>query len=105
MYHDLLYALGFNEVAGNFEANNNGQGGLSNDPVTLNAQDGSGLNNANFATPVDGQPGRMRMYIWNYVLPVRDCSFEAGVIIHEYTHGLSNRLIGGPANSGCLSTT
>lgn len=52
MYHDLLYLLGFNEAAGNFETNNNGQGGAGNDEVILNAQDGSGTNNANFATPV-----------------------------------------------------
>lgn len=87
MYHDLLHKLGFNERAGNFEINNNGQGGLGGDFVYLNAQDGSGVNNANFATPPDGQPARMRMYIWNNTLPVRDCSFEAGVVIHEFTHG------------------
>lgn len=87
VYHDLLYYLGFTEKAGNFEINNNGQGGLGNDFVYLNAQDGSGVNNANFATPPDGQTARMRMYIWNNTVPNRDCSFEAGVVIHEYTHG------------------
>jgi len=86
-YHDLLYALGFTEKAGNFEVNNNGQGGKGADMVILNAQDGSGTNNANFATPPDGQSGRMRMYLWTATTPKRDCSFEAGVIIHEYTHG------------------
>ncbi|KAI2617344.1 Fungalysin metallopeptidase-domain-containing protein [Hypomontagnella submonticulosa] len=102
-YHDLLYDLGFTEAAGNFEANNNNQGGRGNDFVILNAQDGSGTNNANFATPPDGQNGRMRMYIWTQSNPYRDCAFEAGVIIHEYSHGLSNRLTGGPANSNCLN--
>jgi extracellular elastinolytic metalloproteinase len=29
-------------------------------------------------------------------------SFDNGVVIHEYTHGLSNRLTGGPDNSSCL---
>lgn len=86
-YHDLLYELGFTESAGNFELNNNGAGGKGNDQVILNAQDGSGTNNANFATPPDGQPGRMRMYIWTNSSPYRDCAFEAGVIIHEFTHG------------------
>ncbi|KAL2835460.1 extracellular metallo proteinase 9 [Aspergillus pseudoustus] len=104
-YHDLLYRLGFTEKAGNFETNNNGQGGLENDMVILNAQDGSGFNNANFATPPDGLPPRMRMYIWTQSIPFRDCAFDASVVIHEYTHGLSNRLTGGPLNSGCLSTT
>ncbi|KAJ4299673.1 hypothetical protein N0V90_004919 [Kalmusia sp. IMI 367209] len=102
-YHDLLYKLGFTETAGNFETNNNGQGGVGNDFVYLNAQDGAGLNNANFQTPPDGQRARMRMYMWNQTEPWRDGAFEAGVVIHEYTHGLSNRLTGGPANSGCLS--
>ncbi|KAI0201601.1 extracellular elastinolytic metallo proteinase [Astrocystis sublimbata] len=103
-YHDVLYDLGFTEAAGNFEANNNGKGGLGNDFVILNSQDGSGTNNANFATPPDGQNGRMRMFRWTLSTPDRDCAFEAGVILHEYTHGLSNRLTGGPANSNCLNT-
>lgn len=105
LYHDVLYTLGFTEAAGNFETNNNNQGGKGADEVILNAQDGSGTNNANFATPADGQKPRMRMYMWTKTTPQRDCSFEAGVIIHEYTHGLSNRLTGGPSNSGCLSST
>jgi extracellular elastinolytic metalloproteinase len=104
MYHDLLYLLGFDEKAGNFEANNNGKGGVGNDGVILNAQDGSGTNNANFATPPDGQPGQMRMYIFTETTPKRDCVYEADVILHEYTHGLSNRLTGGPANTKCLNS-
>jgi extracellular elastinolytic metalloproteinase len=108
VYHDLLYVLGFDEASGNFQANNFDKGGLGGDPVTLNTQDGSGINNANFATPVDGQVPRMRMYIWNYTVPKspwRDSSFDAGVVIHEYTHGLTNRLTGGALVSGCLGTT
>lgn len=63
MYHDLLYVLGFNEAAGNFETNNNGLGGKAGDAVILNAQDGAGTDNADFSTPPDGQAGRMRMFI------------------------------------------
>ncbi|MFU8870299.1 M36 family metallopeptidase, partial [Micromonospora sp. SL4-19] len=33
---------------------------------------------------------------------IRDGDFDAGVIIHEYTHGISNRLTGGPGVN-CLS--
>ncbi|KAI5803594.1 extracellular metallo proteinase mep [Peziza echinospora] len=105
IYHDLLESLGFTEVAGNFEEINTGEGGLGGDAVQLNAQDGAGTNNANFATPVDGQRPRMRMYIWTDTTPYRDGDLELGIILHEYTHGLSNRLTGGPANSACLSTT
>jgi extracellular elastinolytic metalloproteinase len=102
-YHDLLYQLGFTSAAGNFQTSVNGGGGKGGDEVILNAQDGAGTDNADFATPVDGQKPRMRMFIWDYTTPKRDCAFDAGVIIHEYTHGVSNRLTGGPANSNCLS--
>jgi len=44
----------------------------------------------------------MRMYVWNTATPYRDGDLEAGIVIHEYSHGLSTRLTGGPANSGCL---
>ncbi len=32
----------------------------------------------------------------------RDSDLDAGVIVHEYGHGISNRLTGGPANTSCL---
>lgn len=103
-FHDLLYLLGFNEAAGNFQTNNHGKGGKGNDFAILDAQDGSRFNNAQFSSPPDGQPGRMRMYLWDYTNPQRDGVFESGIVIHEYTHGLSTRLTGGPANSNCLNS-
>ncbi|KAH8105305.1 Fungalysin metallopeptidase-domain-containing protein [Cristinia sonorae] len=102
MIHDLYYRYGFDEVAGNFQQHNFGRGGEEDDAVIMNAQDGSGFNNANFMTPPDGQNGRCRMYLWNTANPYRDGDLEAGIVIHEYSHGLSTRLTGGPANSGCL---
>lgn len=44
----------------------------------------------------------MRMYLWNTASPYRDGDFEAGIVIHEYSHGLSTRLTGGPMDSSCL---
>ncbi|MEO0421817.1 MAG: M36 family metallopeptidase [Pseudomonadota bacterium] len=35
----------------------------------------------------------------------RDSDLDAGVIVHEYGHGLSNRLTGGPSNVFCLGNT
>jgi extracellular elastinolytic metalloproteinase len=102
MIHDLYYRYGFTEIAGNFQQYNFERGGREDDAVIANAQDGSGFNNANFMTPPDGQNGRMRMYLWNTANPYRDGDFEAGIVIHEYSHGLSTRLTGGPLNSGCL---
>ncbi|KAJ2917283.1 hypothetical protein MD484_g3107, partial [Candolleomyces efflorescens] len=102
LVHDLYYRYGFDEVSGNFQQYNFGRGGRENDGVIANAQDGSGYNNANFMTPPDGQNGRMRMYLWNTAIPYRDGDLEAGIVIHELSHGLSTRLTGGPLNSNCL---
>ncbi len=93
--HDRLYQLGFNEASGNFQTNNFGHGGAGNDAVQADAQDGSGTNNANFSTPPDGSPGRMQMYVFTGSSPDRDGDFDTEIILHEYTHGLSNRLVGG----------
>jgi extracellular elastinolytic metalloproteinase len=62
--HDTLYRHGFNEAAGNFQSDNFGFGGLGNDAVNAEAQDGSGTDNANFATPADGSAPRMQMFLW-----------------------------------------
>jgi hypothetical protein len=65
--HDILHGLGFDENAGNFQANNYGNGGEDSDHVLAEGFDGSGTNNANFSTPPDGQLPRMQMYLWNSV--------------------------------------
>ncbi|KAI1111427.1 fungalysin metallopeptidase [Nemania sp. NC0429] len=103
-YHDILYELGFNEEAGNFQANNNGKGGKDGDPVILSAQDTYYTDNAMFIPPPDGQNGIMLMLLWTQTDPSRDCTFEKDIIVHEYTHGLSTRLTGGPDNSDCLNS-
>lgn len=99
--HDVMYEYGFNEVSGNFQDDNQGRGGAGNDHVNAEAQDGGGTNNANFATPVDGSSGRMQMYLWTGT-PSLDGDVDNGIIVHEYGHGISNKLTGGPANSSCL---
>ncbi|MCG3150259.1 MAG: hypothetical protein PCFJNLEI_03740 [Verrucomicrobiae bacterium] len=93
--HDKLYNLGFTEAAGNFQTDNFGRGGLSDDAVQADVQDGGGFNNANFTTPLDGTAPRMQMFLWNSMTPNRDGAFDAEIILHEYTHGLSNRRVGG----------
>ena len=99
--HDVYYAYGFDEAAGNFQFNNYGNGGAGNDYVLAEAQDGGGTNNANFSTPADGSNGRMQMYLWNGS-PQKDGDLDNGIIAHEFGHGIHTRLGGGPANSGCM---
>lgn len=92
--HDYSYTLGFTETARNFQVNNFGRGGIGNDSVRAEAQDGSGTNNANFSTPPDGSRPRMQQYLFTSPNPDRDSSLDGDVVFHEYGHGISNRLIG-----------
>jgi len=62
--HDILYYYGFDEAAGNFQELNYSDEGQDGDGVNAEAQDGGGTDNANFATPPDGQNPRMQMYLW-----------------------------------------
>ena len=116
--HDVTFGYGFNEEAGNFQETNYTGTGTGGDPVLAEAQDGSFVLNANFATPPDGGSGRMQMFLWvdafdtlslrtpdvlrTYNHQIRDGDVDNGVIAHEYGHGVSNRMVGGPTNVECL---
>ena len=97
--HDIFYNYGFDEVSGNFQEDNFGRGGNGNDAVKAEAQDGLGTCNANMSTPGDGGKPRMQMYLCGG----KDGDYDNGVILHEYGHGVSNRLTGGPQAVGCLT--
>ena len=99
--HDVMYQYGFDPAGGNFQENNYGMGGIGGDGVDSEAQDGSGTCNANFGTPPDGGNPRMQMYTCGS----RDGDYDNLVIIHEYGHGISNRLTGGPGAAGCLGNS
>ncbi len=97
--HDVFYQYGFDEASGNFQENNYGNGGAGSDSVNADAQDGSGSNNANFSTPGDGGNPRMQMFLWTSPNPDRDGDLDNGIIAHEYGHGISIRLVGGPSSN------
>ncbi|HWO18539.1 MAG TPA: M36 family metallopeptidase [Kofleriaceae bacterium] len=64
--HDFWYDAGFTEAAGNAQADNYGRGGKAGDAMLAEAQDNAplSLNNANMATPEDGMPPRMQIFVW-----------------------------------------
>jgi len=99
MMHDVWYQYGFDEASGNFQANNYGNGGIGNDFVFADAQDGSGLNNAMFGTPADGGNPGMTMFLWFAAGPAGDpLTINNGSLAGDY-EGL-------PANfGGSLSAT
>lgn len=95
-FHDRMYALGFDEAAGNFQQMNFTALGVGGDRIEADGQDGSGTNNANFGTGgMDGTPGRMQMYVFTGPTPDRDGDLDADIVYHELAHGLSIRLTDG----------
>ena len=103
--HDVLYGYGFDEPSGNFQVNNYGNGGLGGDDVIAYTQKGADVgvfNNAFFGTPSDGSRPEMLMHVFTSTSPRRDSAFSSTIMSHEFGHGVSNRLTGGPQNVNCL---
>src|SRR5262249_46737891 len=57
-----------------------------------------------FTPTPDGSPPRIQMYLFTGPTPDRDGDFDAEVVLHEYTHGLSSRLVGGGVGISALQT-
>lgn len=91
-WHDETYRLGFTEQARNFQTDNFGRGGFGNDSISVEVQDSSGTNSANFSTPPDGSRPRAQFFIWTASTPDRDGALDNQVVVHELTHGLTQRL-------------
>jgi extracellular elastinolytic metalloproteinase len=115
--HDRFYDLGFDEQAGNFQTNNFGQGGLGGDAVrvveTTDGQRAAPI--ASFTATPDGQPPTLS-FAWKIGcrycadhdgLPAnggdRSLGFMREILVHEYTHGVAERRVGGPSGGACLT--
>ena len=113
-WHDHLKAgpIGFTEAAGNFQLLNTTPNGVAGDAVDTQTDDGantanglpdgSHIDNANMNTPPDGQAPTMQMYLQHRPgasypdddpFSPTNVGDEADTVYHEYTHGLSNRLV------------
>jgi extracellular elastinolytic metalloproteinase len=125
VFHDHLAAapIGFTEAAGNFQQLNASRQGKGHDPVLdepldgaltdHGMPDGGHIDNANMATPPDGISPRMQMYLFHAPgepFPAGDPFIavsgadEADIVYHEYTHGLSSRLVVNPDGTEALDT-
>jgi hypothetical protein len=70
--HDVTLGYGFDEASGNFQVTNYTGAPGGGDDVRAEAQDGSGLNNANFSTPPQNAAvprPRMQMFVWTHPRP------------------------------------
>lgn len=98
--HDRLYLLGFREDDGNFQVDNHARGGRPADSVLARVHPGPVYGTANMGTPADGSRPTMNMGLVSSTN--RHTALDADVVFHEYTHGLTNRLVGGPLNDAAL---
>ena len=111
--HDFSYYLGFTEENYNMQVDNLGRNddpSRGNDPEIGNAQAGAltggqpstlGRDNANQIALQDGIPGITNQYLFQplaggFYSPCTDGSLDMSIVGHEYTHAISNRMIGGP---------
>ncbi|SJL17912.1 uncharacterized protein ARMOST_21481 [Armillaria ostoyae] len=108
--HDYAYKYGWTETSYNFQNSNFGKGGAEGDRVLMSVQDSGGTNNANFATPPE--------YVLSQVVNLGPVGCTYGLlrpriamersrmisVVHEFTHGITNRLTGG-GTGRCLQTT
>ncbi len=101
--HDWFYDLGFREADGNFQQNNFGRGGEGGDRVEVHVQDGNTYRDAFFIPGPDGEPGSMSLGYIDDQDRSRDGAYDGPVVFHEYAHGVTVRLAGGPDDTACLS--
>ncbi|AQQ55074.1 M36 family metallopeptidase [Planococcus lenghuensis] len=114
LFHDYFYKLGWTEPAGNLQINNFGKGGLGGDPILGLVQAGAatggdptylGRDNAYMLTLPDGITAWSGMFLWEPIAGAfegayADGDYDAGIIYHEYSHALSNRLVAGGESLG-----
>jgi uncharacterized protein (TIGR03437 family) len=107
MAHDYYYNLGFTEATGNFQTDNLGKGGVGGDPVIAEAQNGLESNNASFQPTPEGTPPHIRMGLFTRGTLAQtddlDSDYDGQIILHEYGHGVSNRLVGALTATSCLN--
>lgn len=110
--HNYSFGLGFTEQNYNMQQVNIENPGVARDgdPEIGNAQAGGvsgggptylGRDNANQITLQDGVPGITNQYLFQpiagaFYSPCADGDLDMSIIGHEYTHAISNRMVGGP---------
>lgn len=113
-FHDHLAAapIGFTEGAGNFQVANASGRGLGGDAVLTQTSngadsgngfpDGGHVDHASMATPPDGMSPTMELHLQHQPgtsypagdpYSPTDTADAADTVYHEYTHGMSNRLV------------
>lgn len=100
--HDFFSLIGFGERDGNFQQENFGVAGRAGDRLVVSVSKGSG---AHMRARDDGGPAEMTLGVWKNDDPPTSgnpTAFDAGVVIHEFAHGVSQRLVSGRLQQDAL---
>ena len=91
--HDLFYLLGFDESERNFQRDNFSAGGRGGDELDVRVHGTAFPGNASMDPNVDGRSCRLSLG------PVsasgRHTALDPDVVVHEFVHGVTARLVGG----------
>lgn len=105
--HDIFYQYGFDEVSGNCQENNYNNGGIGNDYMEVEVQTTLLIPphqatyttcNGHYFPTIDGEKPTIKLTLCGG----RDGAYDSHLILHEYAHGLTTRLIGGAATFDCV---
>lgn len=101
--HDWFWRAGFREQDGAAQQSNFGRGGVEGDAVLVELMHNEG--NPKYiagcaCNATDGEPPVI--LLWNFfnelLVPDRHSALDTGIIVHEYTHVVTTRLVGAPVN-------
>ena len=97
--HDFFYLLGFRERDGNFQQVNVAvdDGGIPGDRVDVRVFEAPVPLTASMSPSVDGSSPKMTLGL--HKITNRPTALDSSVVFHEFFHGVSNRLVGGPRNA------
>ncbi|MEM8962743.1 MAG: M36 family metallopeptidase, partial [Acidobacteriota bacterium] len=94
LMHHLFYNLGFDERAGNLQRR--AEPGLS-DPVIVEVFPEDNPILGRVQSEIDGRPSIIKL--WRHPDTNRHAALDADIVFHEYTHAVTNRVVGGPAEN------
>lgn len=98
--HDFFLLLGFGEAEGNFQLKNAPSVPGGGDRLIVKVFDTKQKILGKIEAHVDGEPPELKLHNAPNGLPV---ALHCDVIIHEYAHGVSHRMVGGRRGAATLA--
>ena len=96
--HDFFLLLGFDEEAGNFQAQSPTGTGANGDRLVVRVFERGFAGIASMRSRADGKSPEMKLGS----KATKPSALDAEIVVHEFVHGVTNRIIGGRGQSDPL---